>query len=224
MPGGSASYAIYDAAAREQYLRLGLRAVVDLRAEQEMLRGPTAWADVSGARLVQIPIAEGGEGADTNYIRMLLDGEMDHFGVDDMSTFYIDLLERRAEQLGRAYRVVADAENLPALVHCAAGKDRTGIFVALVLSSLGVPDAFVVEDYALTGVLRPNRIDTYADRFVAAGRDPEIARLLFEAPAASMASTLAYLDAEYGGAEQYLVSRAGVDRERVDALRALLLH
>ncbi|GGL15922.1 protein-tyrosine-phosphatase [Nocardia jinanensis] len=223
MPGGSGSYAIYDESARAEYQRLGLRTVIDLRAGQETSRAPTAWAQVCGARLVLLPVAEGGEGADTNYIRMLISGELDGFGIEDMARFYTDLLLRRAEQFGAAYRVLAEDRDLPALVHCAAGKDRTGVFTALVLSSLGVPDELVIEDYALTELLRPNRIDAYADRFTAVGRDPEIARVLFESPAAAMASTLRYLQEQYGGARGYLAEMARVPAEVVDAVCSNLL-
>ncbi|HEY5855658.1 MAG TPA: tyrosine-protein phosphatase, partial [Aldersonia sp.] len=95
MPGGSSQYAIYNHSADEQYKSLNLRTVIDLRASGEVLRSPTAWATVCAADLVEIPIAEGGEGADTNYMRMLLSGEMEAFGIDDMTRFYIRLVERR---------------------------------------------------------------------------------------------------------------------------------
>ena len=223
LPGGSTSYAIYDPAADEHYQCLGLRTVVDLRAEQETARAPSAWADICGARLVRLPIAEGGEGADTDYIRQLLAGELDSFGVDDMARFYLDLLRRRATQFGTAYRLLADEGNLPMLVHCAAGKDRTGVFIALVLSSLGVPDEVVVEDYALTQVLRPNRVAAYADRFTAVGRDPDIARVLFESPAAAMGSMLEHLHESFGGAVDYLIRFAGVPAHVIEAVRSNML-
>ncbi|OUC80292.1 tyrosine-protein phosphatase [Gordonia lacunae] len=223
MPGGSNSYAIYDETAAEDYRNLALSTVIDLRADDEMVRAPTAWADVSGAALVEIPIAEGGEGADTNYMRMLLGGDMKRFEIEDMTRFYIGLVERRGEALGQAIRVLADATRLPALVHCAAGKDRTGVLIALLLGALDVADDDVVADFALTGILRPNRIDTYAHLFVAKDRDPEIARVLFESPPESMRALLAHLDAEYGGVRGYLAKRAGVDDEIVEDLRRALL-
>jgi protein-tyrosine phosphatase len=223
MPGGSNSYAIYDETADAQYRGLNLRTVIDLRADGEMRRAPTAWASVCGADLVEIPIAEGGEGADTNYMRMLLAGDMERFGIEDMTRFYIGLVERRGESLGQAIRILADPERLPALVHCAAGKDRTGVLVALLLRALDVPEEDVVADFALTGILRPNRIDTYAHLFVANDRDPEIARVLFESPPESMRALLAHLGDEYGGVRGYLAQCAGVDDAVVADLRRALL-
>ncbi|WP_067650368.1 tyrosine-protein phosphatase [Nocardia harenae] len=221
--GDEALHSIYDESAGARYRDLGVRTVIDLRADLETERAPSAWARACGAELVRLPVAEGGEGADTNYLRMLLDGELAGFGIADMTTFYTDMLLRRAGQLGAAYRILAEPQRLPVLVHCAAGKDRTGVFVALVLSSLGVPGEHVVRDYALTEVLRPNRIDAYAERFAAASRDVEAARALFGSPAAAMEATLRYLDERFGGAAGYLAEVAGVSGRVVDAVRANLL-
>lgn len=222
MPGGSASYAIYDASADAAYKDLGLRTVIDLRAQGETNRAPTAWATVCGADLVEIPIAEGGEGADTNYMRMLLDGQMKSFGVEDMTRFYIGLVERRGVELGAAIRTLLEPDRLPLLVHCAAGKDRTGVLIALVLSAIGVSDDDVVDDFSMTEILRPNRIDTYAHLFVEAKRDPEIARVLFESPPESMKALLAHIDNKYGGVLGYLEKYAGIDDLAVRALRKAL--
>ena len=53
--------------------------------------------------------------------------------------------------LGRSLRLLAENDTYPAVFHCAAGKDRTGILAALCCRSLGVPDDVIVEDYALSG-------------------------------------------------------------------------
>lgn len=203
---------------------LGLRTIVDLRSEREARKAPSAWQRVTGAPLVlDMPIAEGGEGSDTNYVRMLLSGAMQRFGEDDMTRFYQDTLQRYAITFAAAVDALADADKLPALVHCSAGKDRTGLLVALVLEVLGTPRAMVVEDYALTGDLRPNRIAAYAEMFTRSGVDPEEARTLFEAPAASMEQVLMQLDETYGGAAGYLVEAGRLDPGRIERLRASLL-
>ena len=223
-PGGPASYSFYDRSQDHRYRGLGLRTVIDLRSAVEISRAPTAWAEATGARLCEIPINEGGEGADTNYVGMLLTGELERFDAEALGRFYLDLLERQGQNWGRAYRLLTDPGCLPALVHCAAGKDRTGVFIALLLSSLGVADNLVAEDYALTGILRPNRIDAYADRFLAAGRDPDIARALFESPAEAMLSMLEQLSEHYGGTQGYLRQEAGVTQEDLDAVRRNLVR
>jgi protein-tyrosine phosphatase len=221
-PGAGARHAVWDAAHAQHYQGLGLRTVVDLRSEHEAGSAPSAWAAATGAELIARPIAEGGEGTDTNYVRLIRSGQLVRFGVADMTRFYCDTLDRRAAVFADAVRILAGADHLPVLVHCSAGKDRTGLYVALVLETLGVPRPVVVQDYALTEVFRPNRVAAYADLLAAADVAPDDVRVLFETPAEAMQATLAYLDERYGGAPGYLRS-GGFSRAELDLIRANLL-
>ena len=65
---------------------------------------------------------------------------------------YLDILEHCKGPVVDAIRVIADGRNLPVLVHCAHGKDRTGVIIALVLGALGVEEDVIVEDYAKSEV------------------------------------------------------------------------
>lgn len=65
---------------------------------------------------------------------------------------YLDILEHCKGPVVDAIRVIADERNLPLLVHCAHGKDRTGVIIALVLGALGVEEGVIVEDYAKSEV------------------------------------------------------------------------
>lgn len=205
------------------YAALGVRTVVDLRAEHEAAAKPTAWGLATGAELVALPIAEGGEGSDTNYVRLLLSGELARFGPEEMAAFYRDTLDRRATTFAAAVRVLADPDRVPVLVHCSAGKDRTGLLVALVLDLLGTPRTAIVDDYTLTGVLRPDRVLAYADLFGPAGVDLDDVRGLFETPASAMEAALGHLDARYGGTEPYLVGAGGLAPAEIAAVRSNLL-
>lgn len=110
-------------------------------------------------------------------------GERRHFGAEDLAAYYGRLLERRTAEFGAALRVLADPARLPVLVQCAAGKDRTGLLVALTLEALGSPRTVVVDEYALTGVLRPGRVLAYAHLFEGSGVDLADVAPLFDAPA-----------------------------------------
>src|SRR5690606_39585929 len=100
---------------------------------------------------------------------------------------------------------------VPALFHCTAGKDRTGMIAALLLEWLGVPREVVLDDYELTNTYRhePAERDTI-ERLVAEGMAPEAAAGLLAAPRWAMAETLADRDAEVGGIGERLRRRAGL--------------
>ena len=60
------------------------------------------------------------------------------------------MFERGGPALAEAVRIVVAADNAPVVFHCAAGKDRTGILAALLLGLIGVDDAMIIDDYALS--------------------------------------------------------------------------
>lgn len=205
----------------EAYRDLGVRTVLDLRSRGEAERVASAWPEATGAELVVLPIEEGGEG-DTDFVHEIRTGVRTTFTASDMAAYYALTLRRRTAEFGTGLRVLADADRLPVLVHCAAGKDRTGLLVALLLEALGTPREVVVADYALTGTLRPNRVQAYAHLF-AAHVDLAAIATLFDSPAAAMEQALAGLDDEFGSVAAYLESRCGVTPEHVAALREGLL-
>lgn len=185
----------------------GLRLVIDLRTqrEREQAVSPAAFADagVETAGLSFIP-EEG---------RELPETEDD---VDPMIHIYLGYLRDRADNVVTAVRRFAAAG--PTLVHCAAGKDRTGVFVALVLDAVGVERDAVVADYALSG----ERIEALFRRWTTASGDPMPADLTRHIPRAeAMATVLAHVDAEYGGAAGWLRAH-GLDEESLSRLRERL--
>jgi protein-tyrosine phosphatase len=222
-PGAQEMCGVFDEAQMRAYAALGLRTVVDLRTGREEEITPSAWAKATGADVVLVPVAEGGDGARTNIMQMALSGELGPITVDVLADFYVQMLERRAGDFGSALRLLADVERLPALVHCSAGKDRTGTLVALLLSVLGTPRARILEDYAYTQVARPDRVLHYADVVAGAGLRLDDVRLLFESPPAVMAAALTHLDDGYGGAVGYLTGPGGLTDDDLSRIRENLL-
>ncbi|MEU2611190.1 tyrosine-protein phosphatase [Micromonospora sp. NPDC007271] len=132
---------------------------------------------------------------------------------------YAALAQTGTAGLAEALGLIADSANAPVVVHCVAGKDRTGIVCALTLAVLGVPDDDIVADYALS--------TEASDRFSAwvAATLPEAeqpSRPYLASPAEAMTLFLTELRAGYGSVEGYL-RHAGVTDAQLDALRDHLL-
>jgi protein-tyrosine phosphatase len=140
-----------------------------------------------------------------------------------LGTQYKEMLDQATPQIVGALEVLAADEARPAVFHCTAGKDRTGLLSAIVLSLLGVPEDTVVADYALSGEamerLRAKLMIKYPD-----GKDV-IADIdeVFSADPSNMVNLFAHLRERYGSILGY-ASKVGVPDDLVVRLRAALLE
>jgi protein-tyrosine phosphatase len=116
------------------------------------------------------------------------------------------------------------AERGPVLLHCAAGKDRTGFAAALVLFALGVPEAAVMYDYLLTGryLVATDEVDRVQAKYGLAV-EPAVLLPLLEARPEYLQTALATVQDEFGGIETYLREALGVDEHARKELRGRLL-
>lgn len=197
-------------------MQLGLKSVIDLRTEREQREQgifPTDDIEVTFHHLSIVDVTWS-------------DTETPEF--DDEVEFlvwgYRDMLEIGSSRFADAMHVLAQTDSLPAVFHCAAGKDRTGVLAALLLSSLGVDDAHICADYGLTQdamkrtiawskVHRPELAERYASipkTFLAA--DPRAMQIIL--------TELAY---QHGSVRNY-VREIGVADATVEALGNLLLE
>ena len=125
--------------------------------------------------------------------------------------------------IAAALAAVADAAPGGVLVHCHAGKDRTGIIVGVLLALLGVADEDIADDYAETATNIEGLVEEWLDNQT---DDPVERQRLYELSWPSreaMLATLAYLRAEHGSADAYLRA-GGVSDDQLDRLRARLLE
>jgi protein-tyrosine phosphatase len=201
---------------------LGLRVVYDLRHSVERDKAPSVLPASVRAEVLSI----GGEATQNKEItERILDGEIE--GIDDefMAAVYVQMAERDAATFARLLTGLTDPDGLPALFHCTAGKDRTGVTAALLLSVLGVDDETVLDDFELTGPFWTEpRIAGLRPRFEERGIDIERYRALFAAPRSAMAALLAWLHEHHGDAARYLVDAGGMEPEALDELRRLLVQ
>jgi len=199
--------------------RLGVTAVVDLRTGAEIERQPDVIP--AGAEYVPIDVLGGHTSAATLTTTGLV-------GVEEARREMAETYERfvlgdhERGAFGRAVSVLAESPG-PAIVHCTAGKDRTGWVSALLQLLVGVREEDVVADYLLTREMSAD--------FVAAIRahvqsempqQLEAVEVLIGVEEANLRRSLDALAREFGDARRYLVEGAGVDAEVVDELTARL--
>lgn len=198
------------------YRQLGLRTVFDLRTDRERVERPNP---VQSRALTIIGRPSGVAAAELPRGLSAADGER------FLRDLYLGLIEHAAEQIGELFQAFAGGDALPAVFHCHAGKDRTGIVAALLLEALEVERTAVLDDYELTSrYWSRNPQDASFERLIEAGLSPEAAAGAFTAPRWAMESALEGLDAEHGGIVQYLTGPAGMHPREVETLRRRLLY
>lgn len=117
---------------------------------------------------------------------------------------------------------IADAPPGGVLVHCHAGKDRTGMVIALALAAVGVGDDDIAADYALTELVLEPLIADWLEMMTQDPAERERLSRLAVPSHEAMLDTLAYLRERHGGAERYLLE-GGMTDEQLARLRARLV-
>jgi len=181
----------------------GIGRVVDLRRPAEAAGAPHPFA--GQAAYVNVPVQD--------------PADPDHEWLE-LAQIYIAMLDLRPRLYTQAVAAVADAPEGAVVVHCAGGKDRTGIVVALCLTLAGVTPEVIAADYALSA----GRLEASAAARVQAIADPDrraAAARLVPTPATNMLTVLDHLDQRYGGVESYLRGN-GMTAGQVASLRQRL--
>ena len=189
--------------------------VVDLRTDAECAREGRGLAHVTHVRYVNLPLQP----------KAALNPEQVAAGLaTNLFDDYVLQIRDNGAPLLAALRLLSDGEALPAVVHCTAGKDRTGVLVALLLDLLGVAREQVVADYAATTDNMPGILDRIRSSPFFQGNGLAAAPAwIFESTPETMRAFLSWLDEEHGGAERWATGN-GLSPAAVERLRANLLE
>ncbi|MDQ3385652.1 MAG: tyrosine-protein phosphatase [Actinomycetota bacterium] len=191
---------------------LGWRTVLDLRTSGEVDAGAFRAA---GIEVIHLPVLRATWG-----VPEVTDVEPVAF----LSTHYLRMLDEGAGAIAAAFEILASPARLPAVFHCSAGKDRTGVVAALVLAVLGVPDDVIAADYHLSATaveqLVAWLVATQPDRREEMARQP---KAFLSCPPEAMLTFLDELRLRHGSVEAYLTA-IGVAPASLDRLRDSLLE
>jgi protein-tyrosine phosphatase len=189
-----------------------VRVVIDLRDDFEVHALPD---DLDGldVTVLRLPVFEG-SGASASTIGATL--------VD----LYEKIVLQHRDVVVRALREIADTAEDAVVVHCTAGKDRTGMVVALALLAVGVDRETVIADYAAT---QANLDGPWLEGMIALIRShgvevtPDLRVILGGSPPEALEAVLDLIDREHGGVREYLLD-AGMDELELAKLRAVLVE
>ncbi|WP_022886288.1 tyrosine-protein phosphatase [Glaciibacter superstes] len=197
---------------RAELSLLGVRTVIDLRDDFEASAQPDA-LDGLDLEVVRLPVFEGRGSSDgTNAIAL--------------SSLYERVVTEHSEVVVEALRRIAGSGDAAVLVHCTAGKDRTGIVVALALLAVGVDRALVVEDYAAS---QSNLDGAWLNEMLAliarygVEETPELRVLLGGSPPEVLDDMLDVIEERHGSIHKYLLA-SGLSQGDLARLQRVLVE
>lgn len=192
-----------DAAGLAAIAGLRVKTVIDLRTKAEAAIAPSPVA----GRALHVP---------------LLTGDLQDLPLE-LSALYRYVIDECGAAIAAAVAALSADDAVPALVHCSAGKDRTGVVIALVLAVLGVPDEVIAADYALSSVyLDPNRTPVIGQLRAGTGLGAELTAALLASPPALILDVLHTTRERAGSVEGYLRAH-GLGDAALTRLRSALI-
>jgi len=218
--------ALHDLSARDVrtvFDELGIALVIDLRSEREVSLVGTGPVGSSGATWVHLPVIDETQPVQQTWAELSRDVPL--------AERYLRMLDQSGPRFVEALTLIAESD-VPLVFHCTAGKDRTGLLAALLLSLLGVPNDEVAHDYALTSSV----LHILESRYLARAEDPrfatqfegvpgwrELARKLMVSDAGTMQRVLGELQENDGSTSQWL-HRNGLSAGTMSLLRGRMLE
>jgi protein-tyrosine phosphatase len=195
---------------------LGLRTICDFRSRDERTNAPTSWERLEGVRYWSRDYHHS-----IGDLNRLLAADM--VTLADARTVMSDIYRRLPSEQEAAYRelftMLAQGE-VPLVFNCSAGKDRTGLAAALVLTALGVPYDVVVKDYELSNVAFDYRAGASQNGLRLSS---DVIDALGGAHPDYLAAAWSAIGDDHGGPMNYVAGRLGVSRDMIEAIRTNLL-
>jgi len=214
------------------YLRqLNVQVVCDFRTKQENEQAPEQWIPGSGASLISLPIGADNKGSATASIQKFAES---HPTIEQfkqmMAKTYITFVFQFAPEYASVFAKLKQ-DHLPLTYHCTAGKDRTGVFTALLLRVLGIPQETILQDYGLTNQYLMPRGDHSVARQKAMVQaesmmktfTPEQRKVLMAADPEYLKATFAAIDDRYGSFDNFRRQALELSDSEVSILRTRLL-
>src|ERR1700730_5632415 len=211
-----------------EYLNgLGIRLVCDVRSDGERARAPDHWTG-NAPEFFSVPIG-------SNLITAPTGEDLKHrvAPINSETKASVRTYDYAIEYTGQYAKILRRiaAGDLPTVEHCTAGKDRTGVFSAILLTMLGVPRDTVVQDYLLSNqyLLAPDTIgNTTADlqRAFGLAEPPDIStvRTIMTARQETLEATLNKIEKTYGSFDNYLRDGLKISDSDLAMIRQRLLE
>jgi protein-tyrosine phosphatase len=201
---------------------LHVQTVVDFRSLEEQAKNP---GTLPGRNRVSLPCNI--DQMTREKLRpLLLKRFADDRIVEAIDEVYLDMVDLMLEPMGRLVRLILEPDSLPLIIHCRAGKDRTGFAAAMIQWFMGVDKDLIMKDYLKSNDFITPKISRALRRFrlLTLGLVPKAnLQAAFEVREQYLTTAMQKVETEYGGPEGYFM-RGGVAQEELDKLTDRLIE
>ena len=200
--------------------------IYDFRRDDERERAPNRYLGVN-TETINLPITPG---SGESFFNSVASGNANtQQMIQFMAELNTDLALNQTAQYQQMFAGLLADNTDAVLIHCAAGKDRTGFGSALILAALGVSRATALTDYMLSNKYLPvedeitKMLNTYEDYFPS-NIDRAVLRPMFEVRPEYISAAFAAVDEVYGDTGAYLNQALGLSKADIDELKLKYLH
>jgi len=195
-------------------LELHLSTVYDLRGPDELKANPDRLPD--NIQYVNLPAGSENTKVNTNY------GKMN--GDSMIREYYIKTEHLKAKYKPIFDQLLALSNDKALMFHCTAGKDRTGMGAALVLSALGVDRKYIIADYAATNIFWKDAREKILSTMAQRGMDTSSIKPMLEANPVYIETFFKTIDAKYGSMDKFLTNEMELNADKIMRLKGLYLE
>jgi protein-tyrosine phosphatase len=207
--------------------RVNFRLIFDLRSKGERLTVPNLWCEGTHARIVNLNVTDDLRAAGNEMWKVISNDTSEKGVRKAMIRNYCAMTKTMIPHLHLLFDEILDKDALPVLIHCTAGKDRTGFIVALLLLALGIDRSTVKADYLLSSQFLGERFrSSISNLFVHhIGFRPRtnIMNEMLQVRQEYLDAALTTINDVAGSVENYLREYVGLSEVRTKLLREKLL-
>ncbi len=206
---------------------LNIRLICDLRTTREQNEFVSRWPDGTGHRHLVLADRDESDAGPHKIFELIASHPGETGGLKAMDLLYRRKPRAFAKSLAVLFETILAGNALPLLIHCHAGKDRTGFMTAMLLAAVGVSEADIVDDYVTTAVFfhaetEARGLAGWARKSFGREIDPGSALPMVDARRAYIEAAFEEIRAGWGSVEGYL-REAGLDEAAETKLRAMLV-
>jgi len=208
---------------------LNIKLICDLRSAREQAEYFSRWPEAARHTKLDMPDRDESDAGPHKIFEMILQHPGEAGGLKAMDRLYRAKPRVYAKGLSLLFGAILQGGSLPLLIHCHAGKDRTGFVIAMLLTAAGIDRSDVIHDYETTSIYFPGEAESqklggWAKRTFNRDLDPDSLRPMVAARREYLEASFEEIEKGWGGPEAYLRTAVGLTESMQSQFADLLLQ